>query len=337
MKTFVLSDESLNSYGLIIRTDGINLERFKRNPVMFYNHQRELGVIGRWENVRIEDGRLLADPVFDDLDELGKKIGNKVETGFLRSASIGVEGMQGKSTKEGRMITSCAMIECSVCDIPANSNAIALYDDDKRITDVEEFIKLTFNVNLNNSSNMNEFLKKVVQILKIEDPTEEKVLEAIRKLLEQKDAGKLQHKLDEALQLNLIDRDMYQVLAKTGMMAPDNALTILRKLQAEKYKANKERIERYFVDNWEKFKMYTQTDRDNMKKVAELDFELFSKITSLLEPPIRPMDLINRGKGMELKNNWTLDDYRKNNPEELKRNPDLYQKLIKDDEKEKRN
>ena len=38
MKEFLISDESTNSYGFAVLTSGINLERFKKNPVMYYNH-----------------------------------------------------------------------------------------------------------------------------------------------------------------------------------------------------------------------------------------------------------------------------------------------------------
>lgn len=39
-KTFVLSDESVNSYGFRVLTDGIALDNFKKNPVMLWNHTR---------------------------------------------------------------------------------------------------------------------------------------------------------------------------------------------------------------------------------------------------------------------------------------------------------
>lgn len=49
MKEFLLSDESLNSHGTVVMTDGIRLDRFLANPVMFYNHDESKGVVGRWE------------------------------------------------------------------------------------------------------------------------------------------------------------------------------------------------------------------------------------------------------------------------------------------------
>ena len=44
--TFVISDESVNSYGYIVKTDGIDITAFERNPVMLYMHERKT-VVGR--------------------------------------------------------------------------------------------------------------------------------------------------------------------------------------------------------------------------------------------------------------------------------------------------
>lgn len=334
-KTFVLSDESVNCYNMIVRTSGIDLENFKRNPVMFYNHNRELGVIGRWENIRVEEGRLLADPVFDDLDELGKKIGTKVERDFIRSASIGIDIKRWEDGKKCRIVTHSVMCECSVCDIPANSNAIALYKDKERITDVGKYLELYFNMNLKNDE-MNDFFKKVGELLKIEDLTEEKIMEAIQKLLQQRDNGELVRKLEESLSLHFIDAGMYQTLSKMGVQSPDVVLEFLEQMREKKEQEAGEKIEQYFVSQWEKFKMFTQTDRDILKKVAELDFDLFCRVANLIEPPMRPTDFIRSGGRQTLKSQWTLDDYRKNAPEELKKNPELYRRLIEEEEKKQK-
>ena len=92
MKEFVLSDESPNSYGFKVLTDGIILDRFMANPVMYYKHDRETGVIGRWENIRKQGGKLLGTPVFDRKDELGIRIANKVKDGFIKGASMRICG-----------------------------------------------------------------------------------------------------------------------------------------------------------------------------------------------------------------------------------------------------
>lgn len=80
--TFVVSDESVNSYGFAVLTAGIDTSRFEKNPVMYYMHDREKGVVGRWENIRKDGKRLLADAVFDDSTELSKQVRGQVEKGF---------------------------------------------------------------------------------------------------------------------------------------------------------------------------------------------------------------------------------------------------------------
>ena len=72
--TFVLSDETVNSYGFVVLTEGIDTTAFERNPVMLYMHNRDGNVIGRWDNIRKEGKRLLADAVFDESTELGAQV-----------------------------------------------------------------------------------------------------------------------------------------------------------------------------------------------------------------------------------------------------------------------
>ena len=91
--TFVLSDESVNSRGFVVLTEGIDTSVFEQNPVMLYMHVLDGNVIGRWENIRKEDNKLLADAVFDDSTELGAQVKKQVEGGFLRAVSIGIEAI----------------------------------------------------------------------------------------------------------------------------------------------------------------------------------------------------------------------------------------------------
>lgn len=124
--SFVISDESVNSYGYIVKTDGIDTTAFERNPVMLYMHERKT-VVGRWENIRKEGNKLLADAVFDESTELGKTVKAQVESGFLRSASIGVDIIEDTVINGVKTITKCSLFEVSIVDIPANQNALKLY------------------------------------------------------------------------------------------------------------------------------------------------------------------------------------------------------------------
>ena len=124
---FTVSDETLNSYDSVVLTSGINIARFQRNPIMLYMHDRNKGVIGRWENITKEGDKLTAEAVFDDGTELGAKVRHQVESGFLRSASIGIENCKCETINGVQAIVECDLIEISIVDVPANENAVKLF------------------------------------------------------------------------------------------------------------------------------------------------------------------------------------------------------------------
>ena len=125
--TFILSDESLNSYGFVVQTAGIDTAQFERNPVMLYMHDRESGVVGRWENIRKDGTKLIADAVFDESTELGAKIKKQVDNGFLRCVSIGIDNVTQEDLNNVQTVVKCRLIEASIVDIPSNANAVKLF------------------------------------------------------------------------------------------------------------------------------------------------------------------------------------------------------------------
>ncbi|ELR69170.1 hypothetical protein C900_05366 [Fulvivirga imtechensis AK7] len=143
--TFILSDETVNDYGFKILTDGIDLKRFKKNPVMLYAHIRSFenkgkeGVIlpiGMWENIRKEGKKLLGDAVFDEDDEFAMKISKKVDKGILNAASAGLDILEysedPKLMDKGQTlptITKSVLKEASIADIPGNANACKLFGE----------------------------------------------------------------------------------------------------------------------------------------------------------------------------------------------------------------
>ena len=83
-KSAILNTENINRYGFRVLTNGIDLSAFIKNPVMLYNHNRSKDEnrvqnlpIGKWENIRIEGDKLLADPVFDAYDQFAQTIKSK--------------------------------------------------------------------------------------------------------------------------------------------------------------------------------------------------------------------------------------------------------------------
>jgi hypothetical protein len=333
MNDFVLSDESKNSYGMAVLTSGINLEQFRKNPVMFYNHNRDGGVIGRWENIRAEGSRLLASPVFDESDETGKKVAKKVEAGFIRAASIGIDA---RKIDNGKTIVSCELIECSVCDIPSNGNAMMLYHQGKPVKDRNMYIKLKL---INNQNVMSEEdLKKIIEALGLEpDAGIDGILDAVKslqaaaKIIEGKTVNTT---VEEAVQLNYVkayERDGLLLMAGTN---PNAFSGYIRERKAETLKERRREgeklMEAALCDGRIVYDGKGIT-KDFWLKSFEYNFEGAKNALSLLEKPVKPMALI-RPSGNANKTGWTLSDYRKKAPGDLQKDPELYKRPVKEEQ-----
>lgn len=198
--TFCVHDESVNTYGFRMLTSGANLEEFVKNPVVLYNHNDWDEPIGRGENVRVEDGRILVDIVFDEEDDKGRKIAGKVERGFLRMASIGAWPPEEVSDdpalklpgQTGPTATRWTVREISVCPIGSNHNALAMYDraSGKRINlnDRQTLVRLmdcnSISINHKTPDNMSY----LTQMLKLSDSaSDQAVQEAVQGLITLRD------------------------------------------------------------------------------------------------------------------------------------------------------
>lgn len=134
--TFILHDDSVNTYRFRMLTAGANLDEFRRNPVMFLHHNDYDLPIGRWENIRVEGSQILADAVFDELDDQAMKVKGKVDRGFIRMASIGAWAPEEKTDdpammlpgQTGPTVTKWTVREASIVAIGANHNALRLYN-----------------------------------------------------------------------------------------------------------------------------------------------------------------------------------------------------------------
>lgn len=134
--TFVLTDESVNGYGYRVLTSGIGLEQFEKNPVMLYSHEYGLLPIGTWEHVREKEGKLLADAKFDEGDPFAQEVARKVAEGILKCCSIGfsvlgIDDSDGLKLpgQVGPTVTKAELLECSICAIGANRNAMRLTEE----------------------------------------------------------------------------------------------------------------------------------------------------------------------------------------------------------------
>ena len=189
--TFVLTDESVNNYGYRVLTSGIKMEQFLKNPVMLYSHDNNRMPIGTWENVRQEDGRLLADAKFDQEDSFAMEVARKIEAGIIRCCSIGFDVLEvlQKGEDEPPTVTKSELFECSICAIGANRNAMNLaLDSTLSLPILKVGSKMTLlhvqgntdedkNINFKNSQdmteqekqNMEQLQKQVAELTKTND------------------------------------------------------------------------------------------------------------------------------------------------------------------------
>jgi len=189
---------------------------------MYINHDEWTLPPGRWEKVRVEDGKILADPVFDMDDEVGKSAAGKVERGFLRMASIGLRIVETSDDPEYMLpgqtrptVTKWQMREASIVGIGSNHNAIRLYDEKDNLISETEIMKLFDKPILNNQKKMNEVIFKLLDLPK--DSTEEQLQDSIQKLVDAKATAEAENKTlkEDAAKRELADKNTRKAEAAT--------------------------------------------------------------------------------------------------------------------------
>jgi len=135
-----ISNDTLNSYGTRVLTAGMNVEQYQRNPVLLYMHERG-NVIGYMKDVKVEDGEVTGEPVFDCASELSRRCKRQWEFGSLKMVSAGLDIVELSEEPgllvEGQTsptISKSKLFEVSIVDIGANDDAIRLRKDGETIT-----------------------------------------------------------------------------------------------------------------------------------------------------------------------------------------------------------
>lgn len=273
MPKFILNDENKrNSYGFKIRTEGISLERFEGNPIMLDGHNiSNLSAIGKWINIKKENGLLTAETSFDLKDENAKKIAEKVEGGFIKGASMGISfSKKDFSYENGELVLNhCEIYEASIVAVPSNANALRLTMDGEEMSETDiktlclsmaqnstEFqpkinteMKLKLSqlafVALGFSANMQEATEEQINTAVLNLEKEKKDLQAKLTLSEEKveayvkkekDAklSAINTMLDEAVSSGKITADKRQTFEKLALDNFDLAKETLEALPAKK-------------------------------------------------------------------------------------------------------
>jgi len=310
---FILNDESkANMYGFRILNAGIDLNRFKANPVILNTHYSNIpDVVGRWENIQIEGSQLTADAVFDKDDEDAAKIAGKVERGFIKGASMGLSSIEPSNFERqpdgSYILKKCELMEASICAIPSNANALKLYavvDGAQKViedTDIRLMLDSEETQFKSNISNMIKLAYAVLQALSL-DPSQtelpqEKIDGAILKLKADLDAAQAKVKSFE-------DKEQQARLAASTQLVEDA-------LKAGKINASQ---------------------KDNFLKLAANNFELAKSTLDAIPAKNSYADKVKSnlsGNESEVK---TADDFQKLDLKaqlEFKESyPDQYKKLF---------
>ena len=146
-KEAVITSSRLNCYGTRVLTEGVDLEQYRKNPILLYMHRRgsrgdmPIGII---ENIRVDGDFIYGTPKFDGDTEEEKIIAAKWERGTLRMLSAGLEILEWSEAEEhltqGQTrptVTRSKLTEVSVVDIGANDDAlqaVRLYQNGKLLT-----------------------------------------------------------------------------------------------------------------------------------------------------------------------------------------------------------
>ena len=248
---FILSDSThANSYGFRTSLEGLDLTRFRSNPVMLYAHDDEK-VIGRWENIGLEDGQLTADAVFDTDDADAAKIAGKVERGFLKGCSIGMIVNEMHEVGGEVVATVSELLEASICAVPADANAIALYDRNRRRLSDGDIRKMLLKFDLNNVQTMDK------QNQQAEQPKIEELTQANQTLTTANETLTIQLETERK---NVADRDKR-----------------IADLEAQVAQMEHERIESYLKAAAESGRI-EQSEIEHYMKLAEADFDAVKAI-----------------------------------------------------------
>jgi hypothetical protein len=146
-KEYCFTDESVNDYGFRLLTSGYQLPEFQKNPIGYYMHSREDGVVVSWSEFRIEGDKVFAKPSINLSNKRGEQTADEVENGFLNGASVGhivvlessMEPEMMVPGQTGPTITKWFNRELSLCDIPGNMNGLCLYNNEGELINLSTF------------------------------------------------------------------------------------------------------------------------------------------------------------------------------------------------------
>lgn len=134
LRRFRISTETKDRHGDVVRSKGIQLKNFRRNPVVLFAHDSRMPPIGKSPRQESGAGFLDADVDFFERDvyDFADTIFRIVSAGGLKATSIGFmpidwERLEGDEDKvfAGVDFKKVDLLEFSIVPVPANPEAVA--------------------------------------------------------------------------------------------------------------------------------------------------------------------------------------------------------------------
>lgn len=206
-KTFVLSDESLNSYGFWIPVAGMDLSGIQKNCPLYYEHRIWEIPCGHVENIRLKDAKVLGDVIIEGGNDIEKEYIRKIENGDIKGVSLGIDPVEWSEDstllKQGQThatLSKSMPFEVSLAPLPANKNALAMRNKNDMIT-LSADKTYDFIPHLNTEPNMN----KIALLLGLPaDATEAQICDAVKTVqLTAANANAMQKVIEEAVAADL--------------------------------------------------------------------------------------------------------------------------------------
>ena len=138
----IISSDAIDSYETKFNVAGVELERFRTNPILLFNHDDYTSLpIGKVESIRQDDNLLLADIRLENVTDgqvSGRNVYSLLKAGFLNGFSIRFEPLEWHvDTIDEREIViydRWRLLEVSVVNIPANPEATVVRSQSHALT-----------------------------------------------------------------------------------------------------------------------------------------------------------------------------------------------------------
>lgn len=123
----IASTNSVDRHGEVVDNNGWDLKAFKKNPVILWGHDHSEPAIGvskkTWVEGTGKKAKLMIQPLLHDVTEKARAIKQLVDMGVIKTLSVGFKPLE---SPDGITFTKNELLEVSMVNVPANSDAMML-------------------------------------------------------------------------------------------------------------------------------------------------------------------------------------------------------------------